>query len=109
VSEGIDKQIANSILSKSLVLGSKETLEAIKSGRAKAVIISSSCPSNLREEIKYHASLEKIPLHILKRTSVDIGRICHKPFKVSALALLISSKKEKKTKKQLSKGLPSSK
>lgn len=94
----ISRKIADSILSGSLVVGSKETLEAIKSDKAKEVVISSSCPPEIRDLIMNRASSVKIPIHVFKGTSVGLGSLCQKPFRVAALAIL-SPIKEKKVRR----------
>ncbi|MET1101512.1 MAG: 50S ribosomal protein L30e [Pyrodictiaceae archaeon] len=84
----IGRELMNAIKTGKVVLGSRKTIKYVKIGKAKAVIVASNAPPDLRDEILYYAKLSKIPVYIYPGTSVDLGVACGKPFMVSALAIL---------------------
>ncbi len=67
--------------------GSKETLKAVKLGKAKMVIIAANAPEEVKKDILYYAKLSKIPVYIYQRTSIELGTICGKPFMVAAITI----------------------
>ena len=70
-----------------LFLGSKKAVEAAKSGRAVALILSSNCPQKTVNTIKHHAHLSNVPVHIFSTTSAALGMTCGKPFSVSTVTI----------------------
>ena len=70
-----------------ILVGSKTAIEAAQNGKAVALIIASNCPSQILDEIQYHASLSNVPVHIYPNTSADLGMACEKPFAVSAVTI----------------------
>ncbi len=64
------------------VIGSKQTIDAVKNGKAQVVVVSSSCPEKTMNEIK--------GVHVIKfpGSVVDLGIACGKPFSIAALAVI---------------------
>jgi len=67
--------------------GSKETLKAVKLGKAKIVIIAANAPEEVKKDILYYAKLSKIPVYVYQGTSIELGTICGKPFMVAAITI----------------------
>ncbi len=57
------------------------------SGKVQLVIAASNCPKKLRADLEYYCKLSKIPFLAYPKTSVELGRMCGKPFVVSAMAI----------------------
>ena len=66
-------------------IGVNETLESAKSGKARIVIVSRTCPA---ESLKQGTKLGKIPLYHYDGTAVELGAACGRPYPISALAIL---------------------
>ncbi len=84
----IEKELVNALKTGTVILGSRKTLKYVKTGKAKAVIVASNAPPELRNDILYYARLGGIPVYIYPGTSVELGAVCGKPFTVASLAIL---------------------
>lgn len=65
-----------------VVFGVKETTRAMKSGKAKLVVISRDCP----DEDLHALGPDKV--HEFPGTNAELGAACGKPFFISALAVI---------------------
>ena len=70
-----------------VLLGARRTVESVKTGRAKLLIMAANCPEEIRKDLEYYCNLSRIPIYIYKGSSIDLGVACKKRFKVSALAI----------------------
>lgn len=70
-----------------IFFGSKRAIEAAKSGKAVAFILSSNCPSTISQEIERYAHPVDIPVHTYPGTSADLGMAFRKPFAVAAVTI----------------------
>ncbi len=78
----ISKVLRSTFSTGKVVIGIKQTRDAVKTGKAQVVVISSNCPEKSMNEIK--------GIHIIKYPGpgVDLGAACGKPFPIAALAVL---------------------
>lgn len=67
--------------------GAKNAIKNAKVGKAKLIVITENCPKNLFEDIVYYCKLSGIPFVIYRGTNLALGKICGKPFMVSALSI----------------------
>jgi large subunit ribosomal protein L30e len=84
----IERELVTAIKTGKVILGSRKTLKYVKLGKAKAVIVASNAPPDIRNDILYYAKLSNIPVYIYPGTSVELGAACGKPFTVASLAIL---------------------
>jgi large subunit ribosomal protein L30e len=70
------------------MIGARSSIDAIKSGDAKLVVVARNCPQDQREDIERFAELAQIPVHVFDGTSWDMGETVGKPFMVSAIAVI---------------------
>jgi len=84
----VNKAIGQAVDTGKVILGTDKSLNAIKLGQAKLVIVSSNCPSGVLADIKRYGELANIPVHIFGKNSAELGVACGKPFLVSVLAVL---------------------
>ena len=70
-----------------IIFGFSDTLKSIKSGKAKAIILAANCPKKRREEIEYYSRLSEIPVILYDGSDADLGLVCGKTFRVSALTI----------------------
>lgn len=82
-----EKVIRSAYKSGKVFLGSKRALEAVRNGRAVALIVSSNCAKKILEEIKYHAKLSNVSVYTYPSTGDDLGLACGKPFPVSVVTI----------------------
>lgn len=71
-----------------LVLGYDNVLKLLQTGNPKLVILSDSTPDENRESILYYSKLGEVKCFTTKKTSIELGSDCGKPFPVSTLAVL---------------------
>ncbi len=69
-------------------LGSRRSLEAVKRGEAKLLIVAENAPPEIRERALYYAKLSKTPVIVFKGSTMDLGLAVGKPFTVSIVAVL---------------------
>jgi large subunit ribosomal protein L30e len=65
--------------------GLKEVLPSIKG--SKLLILSKSVPSLARSEIEEKSKDSMVPIYYYEGNSVQLGKLCNKPFRVSVIAL----------------------
>ena len=83
----INKAIATTVKTGKVLFGTNNAAKNAKTRKAKLIIVASNCPQKIRGEIEYYCKLSNIPVTIYKGTSIDLGAVCGKPFKVSALTI----------------------
>jgi large subunit ribosomal protein L30e len=66
-------------------VGAKESIAALKG--SKAVLLTRSVPTALGVKLREEAGKHGIPVVELPQTSVELGRMIGRPYRVSALAL----------------------
>jgi len=83
----INKAIATTVKTGKVLFGANNAAKNAKTGKAKLIIVASNCPKKIHDDIEYYCKLSNIPVSIYKGTSIDLGAVCGKPFKVSALTI----------------------
>ncbi len=78
----ISKVLRSAISTGKVHIGTRQTLEAVKNGKAQVVVVSSNCPEQTMNGIN-GATIIKYP-----GSGVDLGVACGKPFSIAALAVL---------------------
>eukprot|EP00298_Acanthocystis_sp_HF-20_P002170 c12610_g1_i2.p1 GENE.c12610_g1_i2~~c12610_g1_i2.p1 ORF type:complete len:112 (+),score=19.83 c12610_g1_i2:37-372(+) len=85
--ENINQKLALVFKSGKAVLGYRQTLKTIRTGRARVVIISKNCPALRKSEIEYYCMLSKTYLHHYEGSNTDLGTACGKIFRVGCLSI----------------------
>jgi len=70
-----------------LVIGTEKTIKKLKTGKLSKVYVSSNCPKNIREDLKYYGELSATEIIDLEETNEDIGLACKKPFFISVVSV----------------------
>lgn len=78
----ISKVLRSAFSTGKVQIGTKQTMNAVKKGKAQAVVVSSNIPEKSLNEIK------GVPVIKYKGTGVDLGLACGKPFAINAIAVL---------------------
>jgi len=82
----IDKILKSTVKKGEVKLGTKETKQAIKNGKAKLIVLSDNCKENV--DITKMANKKKIPIYKFKSNAINLGTTCGKAFAVSSFAVL---------------------
>ncbi|CAL1287894.1 60S ribosomal protein L30-like [Argiope bruennichi] len=85
--ESINSRLALVMKSGKYVLGQKQTLKALRQGKAKLVIIANNTPPLKKSEIEYYAMLAKTGVHHYSGSNIELGTACGKYFRVCALSI----------------------
>jgi large subunit ribosomal protein L30e len=83
----IDGGIRVAVDTGTVTLGSDKSVQALKLGKGKLVIIARNCPEEVREDVMYYSKLSEIPVYTYDGSSVDLGSVCGKPFTVATLII----------------------
>ena len=63
-------------------IGSRQTVKAVDNYQAKAVVLASNCPADVRGRVT-----GKVPVIDFPGIGVELGTTCSKPFAVAAMAI----------------------
>lgn len=83
----LDKAISVTVRTGKLNFGFKESIDALRTGKAKLLIVAENCPSDKKEKITKYAKMLKVPLLTYKGSSHDLGAVCGKKFSVTLAAV----------------------
>lgn len=78
----LDRALQVVVKTGKVLIGSNETLEAVKRGQTKLVVLASNCPNHVRAEVE-----TKVKTFDYPGTSTDLGATCGKPYAIAALAV----------------------
>jgi large subunit ribosomal protein L30e len=83
----IDRGIRVAVDTGNVTLGSDKSIQSLKLGKGKLVIIARNCPKDIREDLSYYSKLSDISVYDYEGTSVELGSVCGKPFTVATLII----------------------
>ncbi len=78
----ISKVLRNTLSTGKVLIGTRQTMDAVKNGKAQTVVISSNCSEQILKELK------GVPLIKYPGSNIDLGTACGKPFSITALAVI---------------------
>ncbi|MBI5460210.1 50S ribosomal protein L30e [Methanobacterium sp.] len=81
----VERGIRVAVDTGNVTLGSSKTIQALKLGKGKLVIIAENCPKEVTEDVMQYSKLSQIPVYTFQGTSVDLGSVCGKPFTVATM------------------------
>lgn len=70
------------------VFGANRTLQLLRTGSPRVVILAANAPSEVITEVDMLAKANKVPIHEFQSNSWDLGQICGRPHMVAAMAVL---------------------
>ncbi|WP_292319353.1 50S ribosomal protein L30e [Caldisphaera sp.] len=88
MSVSFEKELKNLTKNGKYYLGVSKAIKSILKGEAKMVIIADNIPLSYREKIEKGAKLSNIPVYVFKGTSLELGALIGKPFKVSSISVV---------------------
>ena len=83
----IDRGIRVAVDTGNVILGSKKSIQNLKLGKGKLVIMAENAPDDVKEDVEYYAKLSNIPIYVYNGSSVELGSVCGKPFTVTTLLI----------------------
>ncbi len=83
----VDRGIRVAVDTGNVTLGSEKSIQGLKLGKGKLVIIAQNCPRDIQEDVRHYSKLSEIPVYNYQGTSVDLGSVCGKPFTVATLTI----------------------
>lgn len=83
----IERIINSAMKSGRVFYGSKQAIRAAKTGKAVSFVLAVNSPPSTVGEVKRYAEENKIPVFSYPGRSVDLGRLCGRPFGVSVLTV----------------------
>ncbi|KAK9478990.1 50S ribosomal protein L30e-like protein [Lipomyces japonicus] len=86
--ESINSRLALVVKSGKYTLGYRSTLKAIRTGKAKLVIIAGNTPPLRSAELEYYAMLAKISVHHFQGGNNELGTAVGRLFRVGVLAII---------------------
>jgi large subunit ribosomal protein L30e len=81
----IEKVIKEAVSANKYKSGSKEVLQSVKG--SKLVIVSKSLVGQNRTKIDEQAKSANVPVYEFDGNSVQLGKMCSKPFRITTIAL----------------------
>merc|ERR1712215_382970 len=85
--ESINTRLALVMKSGKYVLGYKQTLKTLRSGKAKLVIVASNIPPLRKSELEYYAMLAKTGVHHYNGNNIELGTACGKYYPCCTLSI----------------------
>ena len=83
----VDRGIRVAVDTGDVILGSEKSIQSLKLGKGKLVVVARNSPKDIIEDVEYYANLSNIPFIVYDGTSVDLGSVCGKPFSVATLII----------------------
>lgn len=83
----LEDRIKEALKKNRAILGFKESLKFLKTGKPRLIVIAKNVPEDLKKEIEYNAKIAKVKLEVFNGSSKELGTICGKPFPVSTIAI----------------------
>jgi large subunit ribosomal protein L30e len=84
----LNQSIASAVSTGKCKVGAKASIDALRSGEAKLVVVAANCPGDEKDDITQYAKLKGVRVQQFEGTSWDLGETVGKPFMVSAIAVI---------------------
>ena len=84
----LNQPIASAVSTGKCKIGARSTIDAIRNGEARLVVVAANCPRDYYEDIMRYAELASVKVYEFKGSSWDLGEVAGKPFMVSAIAVI---------------------
>jgi len=83
----INSKITIVVKSGKYTMGLNQTVQTLRGGRAKLIVIANNCPPIKKAELEYYAMLAKVPVHQYNGNNLDLGTACGKKFRTAVLSV----------------------
>lgn len=88
--QDVGRELQKVIRNGKVLLGSKETMKALKGGveGSKIVIHASNCPEELKKEFqKRSKENERVTVYEYPASGLELGLVCGKPYSIASLCI----------------------
>jgi len=82
------EDIRKNLKSEKQIIGTEETVKALKLGKLSKVYLASNCNPIVRKDIEHYAKLSNTELVMLDIPNDELGVACRKTFSISVLSML---------------------
>ena len=83
----VNKEIEKAVKTGRVFFGCNSAVKNALEGKAKLIILAENCPEKMRRKIERYSKLSNIPILIYNGSGRELGKVCDKPFTVSALSI----------------------
>lgn len=83
----VNRELQKVVSSGKILLGSKETIKALRRKGAKIVIHASNCPEEIKKVFKDKRENGEITIYEYPANSFELGLACGKPYAVASLCI----------------------
>ncbi len=83
----LNRALATAVKTGKVSFGTNTAVNSAIAGKVRLIVIASNCPNEIREKIELYCKMSEIPIIQFSQSSLDLGRVCGKPFSVSALSI----------------------
>jgi len=89
----MEDEIKSALAKGAIMIGTRSVAKAVKAGNAKAVILASNAPEDVRKDFEHYSKVSGAAVQTFKGTGKQLGTFLGKPFPVAALAIMPEKKK----------------
>ena len=83
----LNRAISTAVKTGKVLFGVNTVLNSAATGKVRLLVVASNLSEETRDEIQRHCEMSGVTLVSYPKSSVDLGRLCGKPFSISALAI----------------------
>ena len=83
----LNRALATAVKTGKVSFGTNTSMNSAIAGKARLIIVASNCPNKTREKLERYCKMSEIPLIRFSQSALDLGRVCGKPFSISALSI----------------------
>ncbi len=84
----LDNELRRLLKTGKVVIGAKRSLDAIKLGKAKGVVLATKLPKYIEDDVLYYAKLSGIKVIRFPGSSYELGTAVGKPFPITTIAII---------------------
>ncbi|MEM2759538.1 MAG: ribosomal L7Ae/L30e/S12e/Gadd45 family protein [Nitrososphaerales archaeon] len=89
MSKILEQIIKDSFASNKCRVGTRDVLRSIKN--SKLIICSQSLSDDVKSKLEQAVKSSNVPIYRFDSTSLELGRLCNKPFRISVISIDSSS------------------
>ncbi len=84
----LDNELRRLLKTGKVVIGVKRSLDAIRLGKAKGVVLATKLPKYIEDDVLYYAKLSGIKVIRFPGSSYELGTAVGKPFPITTIAII---------------------
>lgn len=83
----VQADIKKAMKEKTLVIGTRQVLKEVRTGKVGTIILASNCPKNLRADMTHYSGISGISINDFGLDSLRMGEFCGKPFNILMIGI----------------------